>query len=193
MFRRILLGLSLFLSVLALAAWVRTYWRLDLVVWTKPGAQVELIGHRGRLGITYREGNFPARDAFGLRHESVPANRAINRPRGETGLSWRLGARFGETGPAGLDVVFPFWLPVAAFAVSASAFCLSHVLANRRRRTTGLCMGCEYDLTGNQTGICPECGVSIDVHSGTGRRHAARFASFRNLLRRLVRFATIER
>ena len=31
--------------------------------------------------------------------------------------------------------------------------------ASRRRR--GLCEGCGYDLTGNKSGVCPECGAPI--------------------------------
>lgn len=32
-----------------------------------------------------------------------------------------------------------------------------------RRRSTGLCLGCGYDLTGNVTGACPECGRHSSV------------------------------
>lgn len=30
----------------------------------------------------------------------------------------------------------------------------------RRRRNA--CLGCEYDLTGNESGICPECGIELE-------------------------------
>ena len=29
----------------------------------------------------------------------------------------------------------------------------------RRRRAMGLCVQCGYDLTGNVSGVCPECGT----------------------------------
>jgi hypothetical protein len=29
----------------------------------------------------------------------------------------------------------------------------------RRRRDRGLCLACGYNLTGNVSGICPECGI----------------------------------
>ena len=33
----------------------------------------------------------------------------------------------------------------------------------RRRRRLGLCLNCTYDLTGNESGVCPECGtLSVD-------------------------------
>jgi len=30
-----------------------------------------------------------------------------------------------------------------------------------RRRRKGLCLRCGYDLTGNVSGVCPECGVEV--------------------------------
>ena len=30
-----------------------------------------------------------------------------------------------------------------------------------RRRTQGACATCGYDLTGNQSGTCPECGTAV--------------------------------
>ncbi len=31
----------------------------------------------------------------------------------------------------------------------------------RRLRKHGLCLGCGYDLTGNESGVCPECGTEV--------------------------------
>ena len=41
--------------------------------------------------------------------------------------------------------------------------CLWHRKAERiaHRRAYGICMGCEYDLTGNTSGVCPECGAAV--------------------------------
>ena len=36
-------------------------------------------------------------------------------------------------------------------------------LEQRRRLTRGSCLACNYDLTGNATGICSECGTKIRV------------------------------
>jgi len=33
----------------------------------------------------------------------------------------------------------------------------------RKRRKLGLCPICEYDLRGNESGICPECGTPTDL------------------------------
>ena len=34
-------------------------------------------------------------------------------------------------------------------------------LRRRRRRRRGLCVRCAYDLTGNKSGVCPECGQAV--------------------------------
>ncbi len=36
----------------------------------------------------------------------------------------------------------------------------------RQRHRRGLCTGCGYDLTGNESGKCPECGAPIEVKAG---------------------------
>ena len=34
-------------------------------------------------------------------------------------------------------------------------------VADRARYGPGQCRGCGYDLTGNVTGVCPECGAAV--------------------------------
>ena len=36
---------------------------------------------------------------------------------------------------------------------------------DRHRIPSGHCQNCGYDLTGNLSGICPECGVKVDAQS----------------------------
>jgi hypothetical protein len=55
----------------------------------------------------------------------------------------------------------PLW-PVVALLITYPAWAfIRGPLLRRIRRSKGLCGLCGYDLTGNQTGICPECGVTI--------------------------------
>ncbi len=58
----------------------------------------------------------------------------------------------------------PFWalmLITGAIPVLSIVRCAVH---NCRRRTTGPkdCPHCGYDLTGNESGICPECGSPVE-------------------------------
>ena len=41
------------------------------------------------------------------------------------------------------------------------AFIRGPTLRRRYRRKRGLCERCAYDLTGNMSGVCPECGMRI--------------------------------
>lgn len=61
--------------------------------------------------------------------------------------------------PTGLLVVALWsWATAAALAI---AIFLSDRLRRRRRRRQGCCLNCGYNLTGNVSGVCPECGEQI--------------------------------
>lgn len=52
----------------------------------------------------------------------------------------------------------PFWV-VAAILLSYPAVSVARgPIRRRHRRRRGECEGCGYNLTGNTTGVCPECG-----------------------------------
>ncbi len=59
-----------------------------------------------------------------------------------------------------VGIEFPIWIlamltgawPVVAF--------FYHPYRRHRRRKRGLCLACGYNLTGNTSGVCPECGES---------------------------------
>lgn len=55
----------------------------------------------------------------------------------------------------GTSIAIPFWL---AFAFSAAPTMLL-VYFDRKRNLTGHCPHCGYNLTGNTSGICSECGT----------------------------------
>ncbi len=62
-----------------------------------------------------------------------------------------------------------FWddSPVATAVVIVSAMCLWGLICwhswwtARRAAPTDLCLGCAYNLTGNVSGRCPECGREV--------------------------------
>ncbi len=63
-------------------------------------------------------------------------------------------------GPGGTRIAvysLPLWLPLLFFAIPAAWL---H-WRDRRRIPPGHCQSCGYNLTGNVSGKCPECGTSI--------------------------------
>jgi hypothetical protein len=54
-------------------------------------------------------------------------------------------------------LAIPLWPLIVAVAAAGT------VLSWRRRPRAGHCAACGYDLTGNTSGICPECGVPIET------------------------------
>ena len=74
----------------------------------------------------------------------------------------RAGFHFGGLrGPNGslYNAAVPHAFLAAQFLVPPAAWAFS---AWRRRRVRpGTCQSCDYDLTGNVSGVCPECGENV--------------------------------
>ena len=67
----------------------------------------------------------------------------------------------GHRGPNGslYNLAVPHWF-VAAVLLAPPAACAASAWRGRRRRKPGRCRSCGYDLTGNVSGVCPECGAT---------------------------------
>jgi uncharacterized paraquat-inducible protein A len=65
---------------------------------------------------------------------------------------------------AGLLVmcVFGFWLRFQFLRREWRAIAVNEQEDRRRR---GLCVKCGYDLTGNTSGVCPECGTPLPAEA----------------------------
>ncbi len=58
-------------------------------------------------------------------------------------------------------LVLPPWLLFVLFVVAPTALLLRGPVRRWRRRKRNLCVLCGYNLTGNTSGVCPECGKRI--------------------------------
>lgn len=56
----------------------------------------------------------------------------------------------------------PFGYLAAAFIVYPTIAFILGPLRRWRRRKRGECLNCGYNLTGNVTGVCSECGTKIE-------------------------------
>ncbi len=57
---------------------------------------------------------------------------------------------------------YPFWLPLMPIIIVTVAVWWRE----RRRVPAGHCWNCRYDLTGNVSGVCPECGKAAFTRPG---------------------------
>lgn len=55
-------------------------------------------------------------------------------------------------------LVIPLWLLLLLSAAPAAAIAIQ----DQRSPGPGRCKRCQYDLTGNVSGVCPECGVKLE-------------------------------
>lgn len=54
-------------------------------------------------------------------------------------------------------------LPLGWFPILLVSTVVTKAVLFRRRQRDGHCRTCGYDLTGNESGICPECGRGIGI------------------------------
>jgi hypothetical protein len=65
-----------------------------------------------------------------------------------------------------LSAMVSCFILTSLFGISSAWLVLPPVLRNRVRRSRvegGQCAACGYDLTGNSSGICPECGEATEI------------------------------
>lgn len=72
-------------------------------------------------------------------------------------LRWRL----GPVGPHrdGISAGVRFWFLAL---VAAGLMLTNEYFVYRKRRIPGHCKSCDYNLTGNISGVCPECGTQVE-------------------------------
>jgi hypothetical protein len=64
------------------------------------------------------------------------------------------------------EVWVPIWPAAVLFSILPLAWTrrpLARLLEAKRRSRVGKCANCRYDLMGNTTGVCPECGTPTDA------------------------------
>lgn len=173
MIRKTLLVLSLVLLVSAIVFWVRGYSRYECLLYERPfGGGWSVESHYGTIGLNILWiDDWPGRIAGGRLHlKSVPTGAYWAPWRGVEGFAANIGQIyrwfwFYWRGPRiilepGTHVIvrFPNW-----FVVLVTGAYPAVVFTRYRRRPFARsgCRTCHYDLTGNESGVCPECGEAI--------------------------------
>ena len=175
-FFRILAGFSLLLCVALAVLWVRSVGHLAYRYWIRPELSIHFLERDGVMGfIVARDSGLRSPVSgtnqlygwFSERHAILPnLDRAsgIDPSFNRWGFGFHLLRTVGHP-PAGLWrfggrrvwIIFsPYWLPVLLSAILPCVVFVQ-MLRQRRRKRTGLCPCCGYDLRASP-GRCPECG-----------------------------------
>jgi hypothetical protein len=88
---------------------------------------------------------------------------------GAPAFAWSIETRTltQPTGPVSV-LTIPLWMPF--MAIAALTLCFWRL--DRRRIPAGHCKKCGYNLTGNVSGRCPECGEPTAGRGPQDARHA---------------------
>jgi hypothetical protein len=57
-------------------------------------------------------------------------------------------------------IMFPAWMLLIVLCLLPSVWFI-RIMRCAKRRHVNHCMRCTYDLTGNKSGVCPECGLPV--------------------------------
>src|SRR5687767_3380122 len=162
--------LSLMLCVAVAALWVRSAWHADevvfrpsdeLTIWSFASAEGEVvftsIRHKGfsrkRTGDDFRYTHSPVDRAVRGLHGRI---RLLHTHR-FLGVGWTPPDRYDNPATTWATVPYSHVATLAALLPAGRATGWLWRRAVRRKRE-GRCWQCGYDVTGNVSGVCPECG-----------------------------------
>jgi hypothetical protein len=147
---RTLVWISAASGVIVLCAWMGSGWyRFSVNFWGMVVVEVE----HGDVTVLHNLENVRARWGDALR--------CGTRRRDAFSLNWTLPhtADCGQsTYGTWSEINVPFWL---LFLLTGATALL--VWRRRRRHPPGHCAMCGYNLTGNVSGVCPECGEPVEL------------------------------
>ncbi len=182
MIRKAILLLLTMAAAGAAAAWGLSYYRVCLernVYDIPPGPHVPAFSarqHRVSLMNGYLYVHY---SKFPTRNLGRPAERHL-KIQDPPGMHWETAGELdgwaftvaraahgwgldisGNSNPPAVVVSTPLWLPTLLFAIYPAIAVLCRRIRGRLSSDPSLCSQCGYNLTGNQSGTCPECGTTI--------------------------------
>jgi len=158
--------LSLLLLLAAVGLWVDSYWSIRTVWFLGPSKELvaqsadgncyfELeaySNHWNVMHIDFGKTELILDDSTNLQQSGNLDWDAIGFGIG----SWK-GRNFG--GPmSNYGIMVPLWFLTLIFAILPAIWLFKW--NKRRKLSPNACPACGYDLTGNESGVCPECGAT---------------------------------
>lgn len=158
--------MSLLLCVATVALWARSYAIQDELDIGTPSGRAGILSFRGRVGFgrVAVPARFIGQIPRGVRYRSQPAGAAASSNLRPGWSSWTglQVAYVRQMGFTAAEVRVPYWF------VFLLGGLLAAVLIRRKYHATpcGFCPVCAYSLTGNVSGVCPECGTPAPLAPG---------------------------
>jgi hypothetical protein len=155
--------LSLLLCIASAALWVRAHFVRDAAGFSRPekGQLVTRALFTGYSVIGYTWSNDMLRTSsprtswfYSQRHPGRPQHSRVLPDL----VEWVELHSPPGTPPSSVHYTVPLWMFVIAFG-AAPAVRLRRSARARRLARRGHCPRCAYDLTGDLSGVCPECGA----------------------------------
>jgi len=162
------IGLCLLLWLAVMGLWIDSYWYRASLSRTN-SHQLRFISYGGSIDMTFnlddtawwpRLIDWSFFDQWEIEHQyHRPEYRYEYEEPSFLRFDWYaygFGAMKGDSWNSGSAIHFPHWF----LAMLLMAFPVI-VVRSRLVGRAGHCRHCDYDLTGNTTGKCPECGGSV--------------------------------
>ncbi len=153
--RKTLLIISLVLLVGTVGMWVRSYWVHEEFQWGSPALSFSVSWCVGTIGVD----TVPV-GMRGFTHFAAPVDPgwggAVWNPRTDEHLLWHV----ATLQPRGrfFSAQLPAWMPPLVLAIVTYTL-VRPLIRHSHHRRHNLCVRCGYDLRGNVSEVCPECGT----------------------------------
>ncbi len=162
--KRMLRLLLVCATSLTLVAWLRsTYAVDDLSVGLTGNHAFGIISGRGLVAIQVYSGRAAEGERNTVRlglpewsHEFLLSHHFWFSDSNIGGGQWRI-----------RSLVVPWWLVCSCAALSTALFVSWTWIVRWHRRRRGCCTRCGYCMTGNTSGVCPECGTAVQNKNTT--------------------------
>jgi hypothetical protein len=153
---RCLLAASLAISAGTMVLWIRSYGVIDCVGVYRQSLCVMVQSGKGLFVFQVTRPPIPtAFRAPRSTYRTLPLDDSAA-VRHWYGKSFRWWHHYNQD-----TFCFPMWLVLLALCPLWIWTLIQPVRLRRSRRKRGLCVSCGYDLTGNVSGRCPECGERV--------------------------------
>ena len=145
------------ICLVLVAAWIITWWG---TLTYNNGAGITASLARGSIMLTDAVGSPVMRNLLRRYPPGDPASGThwTWMTHSERYFVWRPNR--STIGMLGTVVYIPLWILLLAAAFPTAMLFSFGPLRRRYRRRRALCVHCGYNLRGNVSGVCPECGSS---------------------------------